>query len=677
MALLAFRPARTPSRLRRLAVLGAVVAAAVVSTAVALATTAGPDVTPVWAQASEITLPTGATIAAGAQSAALNGLACTSPGTCVAVGEYADANGSRNDQPMAANESDGTWGVAQKITLPNDASTTSDHQFAALYNVACTSPGNCVAVGSYEDTNGTGDYLALYVTETNGVWGTAQTVSLPAGWNTTASGQDAYLDGVTCTSAGNCVAVGTYDGNNGSQDEEAMVVTETNGAWAAATELPLPTGYDTTPGRQQATLNAVTCTSPGNCVAVGNYNDPSTGRVMVATETSGTWSAVNEPVLPTNAAPTTTYNGADALDAVTCTSPGNCVALGSYEDTGGDGRAMATVETQGVWAPATEVTLPGNASSTGNAAFIGVTCTSPGDCVAAGYYEDTNGTSDYQAIFVDETRGVWGSATEVALPNGASTAPSGQSAEVDGISCTSPGVCVSVGQYADTNGSGDYQAMVVSSEPQLTLATTSLPAAVVGSPYDAQLAATGGVGSYSWSLTEGSLPAGLSLDAATGVISGMPTAVATGSVTVAASDPGLPAQTASVALPITVTGPGLVGVKIKSPKLTATVSCSEAAGATCSGPLELTAVEHLTGGKLTAVSARKRPKRTTRTVLLASKTYAVAGGTSATVTLKLGQVGAKLLAKYRTIHAELTLDVGKITITSEAVTIKRRAAHAA
>jgi hypothetical protein len=633
-------------------------------------------VVPVWAQASEITLPSGATMIAGAQDASLSGLACTSPGTCVAVGSYADANGSDNDQLMAVNETNGTWGVAQKITLPNDASTTSGHQYASLNSVACTSLGNCVAVGQYEDTNGTSDDLALYVTETNGVWGIAQTVSLPAGWNTTASGQNAYLDGVTCTSAGNCVAVGTYDGNNGSQDEEAMVVTETNGAWAAATELPLPTGYDTTPGRQQATLNSVTCTSPGNCVAVGDYVDPSTVRVMVATETSGTWSAVNEPVLPTNAVSTTTYRYADALDAVTCTSPGNCVALGSYEDTDGPyGRAMATVETQGVWAPATEVTLPGNASSTGNATFFGVTCTSPGDCVAGGYYDDTN--SDYQGMFVDETRGVWGSATEVALPNGANTAAGGQLAGVGAISCTSPGVCVSVGEYADTNGSGDYQAMVVSSEPQLTLATTSLPAAVVGSPYDAQLAATGGVGSYSWSLTEGSLPAGLSLDAATGVISGTPTAAATGSVTVAASDPGPPAQTASVALPITVTGPGLVGVKIKSPKLLVTISCGEAAGATCRGPLELTAVEHLTGGKLTAVSARKRPKRTTRTVLLASKNYAIAGGTSATVTLKLGQVGAKLLAKYRTIHAELTLDVGKITVTSRAVTIKRRAARAA
>jgi hypothetical protein len=165
----------------------------------------------------------------------------------------------------------------------------------------------------------------------------------------------------------------------------------------------------------------------------------------------------------------------------------------------------------------------------------------------------------------------------------------------------------------------------------------------------------------------------LSLNAATGVISGTPTAIGTQSLTVAASDPGPPVQDASGALAIAVTGPALVGVKIKSPKLTATISCSEAAGATCGGPLELTAVEHLTGGKVTAVSARKRAKRTTRTVVLASENYVVAGGTSATVTLKLGQVGAKLLAKYHTIHAELTLDANNITVASEAVTIQRRA----
>jgi hypothetical protein len=224
---------------------------AVVSAAVALATIAGPDVVPVWAQASEITSPSGATVVAGAQDAGLSGVACTSPGNCVAVGSYADANGSGIDQLMAVNESDGSWGVAQKLTLPNDASTTFP-QSAALYSVACTSLGNCVAVGQYQDTNGTADFLALYVTETDGVWGTAQTVSLPAGWDTTANGQDASLYGVTCTSAGNCVAVGTYLGTNGISDREAMVVTETNGAWAAATELALPTA-----GQQPAFLTAL------------------------------------------------------------------------------------------------------------------------------------------------------------------------------------------------------------------------------------------------------------------------------------------------------------------------------------------------------------------------------------------------------------------------------------
>ena len=58
----------------------------------------------------------------------------------------------------------------------------------------------------------------------------------------------------------------------------------------------------------------------------------------------------------------------------------------------------------------------------------------------------------------------------------------------------------------------------------LTVTTVTLPAATAGVPYSATLAATGGVAPYSWSIPVGSLPAGLKLHAATGVISGTPTA---------------------------------------------------------------------------------------------------------------------------------------------------------
>src|SRR5437764_7758773 len=55
-----------------------------------------------------------------------------------------------------------------------------------------------------------------------------------------------------------------------------------------------------------------------------------------------------------------------------------------------------------------------------------------------------------------------------------------------------------------------------------TITTTNLPAADAGTFYTATLHATGGTGSYSWSVNPSSLPAGLSLDPSSGTISGTP-----------------------------------------------------------------------------------------------------------------------------------------------------------
>ena len=60
-----------------------------------------------------------------------------------------------------------------------------------------------------------------------------------------------------------------------------------------------------------------------------------------------------------------------------------------------------------------------------------------------------------------------------------------------------------------------------------TITTTSLPGATRGVPYSASLAATGDA-AIIWSITAGSLPAGLALNNLTGAITGTPTATATG-----------------------------------------------------------------------------------------------------------------------------------------------------
>ena len=81
--------------------------------------------------------------------------------------------------------------------------------------------------------------------------------------------------------------------------------------------------------------------------------------------------------------------------------------------------------------------------------------------------------------------------------------------------------------------------------------TPTLPDSIRGVAYSASLSASGGSGSYVWSLTGGTLPAGLMLSAS-GTISGTPTALGSSTFTVQVADSSTPALTAAAALTLTV-----------------------------------------------------------------------------------------------------------------------------
>jgi uncharacterized protein (TIGR03437 family) len=69
----------------------------------------------------------------------------------------------------------------------------------------------------------------------------------------------------------------------------------------------------------------------------------------------------------------------------------------------------------------------------------------------------------------------------------------------------------------------------------LKVTSATLPAGTISSRYSQSLSATGGAAPYSWVVTDGSLPAGLSLSS-TGVISGFPLAAGTSAFKVTATD---------------------------------------------------------------------------------------------------------------------------------------------
>ena len=77
---------------------------------------------------------------------------------------------------------------------------------------------------------------------------------------------------------------------------------------------------------------------------------------------------------------------------------------------------------------------------------------------------------------------------------------------------------------------------LVLSAPTITINPATLPGGVAALPYSQTLSAAGGTAPYTFAVTAGALPAGLSLDGASGAITGTPTALATASFTITATD---------------------------------------------------------------------------------------------------------------------------------------------
>jgi len=105
----------------------------------------------------------------------------------------------------------------------------------------------------------------------------------------------------------------------------------------------------------------------------------------------------------------------------------------------------------------------------------------------------------------------------------------------------------------DHNGSTDRTTLTVTIQPQVAVTTNALPPGVVTVSYATALGQSGGLPDYTWAITSGSLPAGLALDAASGIIAGTPTTAGTAPFTVQVTDGG--GSTASMALVIVVTNP--------------------------------------------------------------------------------------------------------------------------
>jgi hypothetical protein len=102
--------------------------------------------------------------------------------------------------------------------------------------------------------------------------------------------------------------------------------------------------------------------------------------------------------------------GSAVVYQVSCATAGNCAAGGIYDGTDYESRGFVAVERNGVWGKAIEV--PGlGALDYGLGVVTSVSCLSPGNCAADGSYSDLDGSQ--QGFVAVLENGVWHRAIEV------------------------------------------------------------------------------------------------------------------------------------------------------------------------------------------------------------------------------------------------------------------------
>jgi hypothetical protein len=383
-----------------------------------------------WGAGVEAVLPANANPTK--PDAGLGSVSCPSAGNCSAVGGYIDSSGS--PEGLLLTESDGRWAVGVEAVLPANANPTKPD--GDIRKVSCASAGDCSAVGTYAD--GSGNQEGLLLTETDGSWSAGVEAALPG--NADSSGQVVQWGSVSCASARNCAAAGSYTAG-GPGAFRGLLLTETDGSWSAGVEA-VTQGPDS-----NSWLNSVSCASAGNCTAVGAYVDGSyVVQALLLTETAGTWGPPVEADLPPDNS--NTELGAE-LDSVSCASAGSCTAVGLYDEgeveLGRDesefrGKGLLLTETGGSWASGVGATLPAGADGT-NAVIESpsVSCPSAGNCSVTGSYYDN--TQSLQGLLLTETAGSWATGIEAMPASPPGTGVPSNVGFLNDVSCASPGNC--------------------------------------------------------------------------------------------------------------------------------------------------------------------------------------------------------------------------------------------
>jgi len=380
-----------------------------------------------------------------AEDEVVTSISCTGPGDCTAGGAY-ESSGNGNwdtDSAYVVSEVNGTWGVEE--TVPGTAALNTALG-AATTAVSCSSPGNCAAVGyySYQYGKSAVGVAGFVVNQVSGRWGTARPV--PA---LTRAARFAQVTAVSCAPARTAAA--RKAGLSCVAVGVSHLAAATSAGFVLAdvrgtwgTARPVPGLAVTPPG---SAVTSVSCPVPGTCGIGGYYAGPSRRRqAFVANEVNGTWRKAQ----PVPGSATLNAGGDASVTSVSCPAAGACAAAGAYQPKKGPGQLFAVRESGGQWKQAIQLPGSGKLVAADGSAIGQVSCASAAACEVGGTLQ--TGASSTRGFLAGEANGRWSALYVV---------PGGSASTITALSCPAPGYCAAGGQRLNLPTPTNFPASVI------------------------------------------------------------------------------------------------------------------------------------------------------------------------------------------------------------------------
>jgi hypothetical protein len=295
------------------------------------------------------------------------------------------------------------------------------------------------------------------------VWGQITQVALPTGANgsNAPASPDPRVDvtSISCWSAGNCAAVGTYVvQGTPSNFVAALLLMELNHVWQPSVE-----GID--PGVGQFELPSVSCVTGGACVAAGSYRNNNANDIVpdVFTATGGVWNKTGAALqLPSDSVSSPASQQISHLSSVSCALAGSCVAVGWYI-----AKPAATLQSEGVmfqmsggtWGTATQITPPSNSATAQDTEPSSVSCAPSGPCAAVGTYALANSATGSNRFALSGSGGALSATASVQLPQPGDASSQIDYSDTPKVACGAAG-CAATEPYFRTGRSGTTYALL-------------------------------------------------------------------------------------------------------------------------------------------------------------------------------------------------------------------------